>query len=190
MPSFFAAISTSWMWSRPWIVRAVVLAARLGPLDRARRSVFEAKIDHRVFGVVRDLAAEAAADLRRDDADLVLRDARCRARAGSATMCGFCEVTQSVTSLVADRYCASAARGSIALGMSRWLMMRSLTTTSAAWKAASTSPPATFQWKQTLPGTSAWSWGCALLAWPSRRRRRRAAARSRPRRRRPRRARA
>ena len=78
-------------------------------------------------------------------------------------MWGFCEVTQSVTSSLAERYCASAARGSIALGMSRWLMIRSLTTTSAALNAASTSPPETFQWKQTLPGTSAWSWGCALL---------------------------
>ncbi len=52
-------------------------------------------------------------------------------------------------------YCASAARGSMALGISRWLMMRSFTTTSAALKAASTSPPETFQWKQTLPGASA-----------------------------------
>ncbi len=38
-------------------------------------------------------------------------------------------------------------------------MIRSLTTTSADLKAASTSPPETFQWKHTLLGTSAWSCG-------------------------------
>ena len=75
-------------------------------------------------------------------------------------MCGFCEVTHSVTSPGPDRYRASAARGSIALGISRWLTMRSFTTTSALRNAASTSPPETFQWKQTLFGTSAWSCGC------------------------------
>ena len=76
-------------------------------------------------------------------------------------MCGFWDVTQSVTSLVEDVYCASAARGSIALGIRRWLTIRSLTTTSADRKAASVSPPLTFHLKQTLLGTSAWSWG-----WP------------------------
>ena len=45
-------------------------------------------------------------------------------------MCGFCDVTQSVSSPAPDMYCASAAR-LMALGMSRWLMMRSFTTTSA-----------------------------------------------------------
>ncbi len=74
-------------------------------------------------------------------------------------MWGFCEVTHSVTSPIAGFHCASAARGSIALGIRRCCRILSLTTTSAFLKAASTSPPLTFQWKQTLPGTSAWSWG-------------------------------
>ena len=81
-------------------------------------------------------------------------------------MCGFWLVTQSVSSPLAETYWARAARGSMALGMSRWLRMRSLTTTSAALNAASVSPPLTFQWKQTLPGTSAWTWtapGCAAF---------------------------
>ena len=55
--------------------RAVVLAARLGPLDRAAAHL-RGEDDHRVFRVVGDLAAEAAADFRRDDADLVLGDPR------------------------------------------------------------------------------------------------------------------
>ena len=88
-----------------------------------------------------DLAAEAAADLGRDDADLVLGDARVERQQEARRCAGSGDVTQSVTSLVAELYWASAARGSIALGMSRWLTMRSLTTTSAALNAASTSPP-------------------------------------------------
>ncbi len=76
-------------------------------------------------------------------------------------MCGFCEVTQSVTSFIAELYWASAARGSIALGTRRWLMMRSFTVTSALLNAASTSPPFTVHLKQMLFGTSAWSCG-----WP------------------------
>ena len=42
------------------------------------------------------------------------------------TMCGFCVVFQSVSSPVAGTYCASAPRGSIAVGISRCWMMRSL----------------------------------------------------------------
>ena len=56
-------------------------------------------------------------------------------------MCGFCVVFQSVSSPDAWLYCASAARVSIALGISRCWTMRSLTTTSASANAASTSPP-------------------------------------------------
>ncbi len=61
------------------------------------------------------------------------------------TMCGFCVVFQSVSSPVAGTNWATAARVSIAVGISRCWMMRSLTTTSALAKAASTSPPATVQ---------------------------------------------
>ena len=53
---------------------AVVLGPRLGPLDRAA-ALLRREDHHRVLGIVRDLAAEAAAHLGRDDADLVLGDA-------------------------------------------------------------------------------------------------------------------
>ncbi len=46
-------------------------------------------------------------------------------------MCGFCVVFQSVSSPVAFTKLASAARGSMAVGISRCWMMRSLTVTSA-----------------------------------------------------------
>ena len=77
-------------------------------------------------------------------------------------MWGFCDVTQRVTSSVARRYCASATRHSMAFGIRRWFRMRSFTTTSAALKTASTSPPETFQWKAWLPGASAWTCGAPL----------------------------
>ena len=67
-------------------------------------------------------------------------------------MCGFCVVFHSVSSPDAPLHCASAARGSIAFGMSRCWTMRSLTTTSAFANAASMSPPATVQWKASLFG--------------------------------------
>jgi len=69
-------------------------------------------------------------------------------------MCGFCVVFQSVSSPVAGMYCASAARVSIAVGISRCWMIRSLTTTSAFLKAASTSPPLTVQWNAWLPAVA------------------------------------
>ena len=61
-------------------------------------------------------------------------------------MCGFCVVFHSVSSPVAELHFASAARVSIACGISRCWTIRSLTTTSAFANAASTSPPATVQW--------------------------------------------
>ena len=73
-------------------------------------------------------------------------------------MCGFWVVFQSVSSPVAVVYCATAPRGSIALGISRCWRIRSLMTTpsaSASANAASTSPPpATVQWNAWFPGMS------------------------------------
>ena len=88
-------------------------------------------------------------------------------------MCGFCVVFQSVSSPVAGTYCASAARGSIAVGISRCWMIRSLTTTSAFLNAASTSPPRDRPVKRLVAGDV----GVQLRArrpsracWPDRRR--------------------
>ena len=61
------------------------------------------------------------------------------------TMCGFWVVFHSVSSPVAGVNCATAPRVSIAVGISRCWMMRSRTTTSADWNAASTSPPSSAQ---------------------------------------------
>ena len=69
-------------------------------------------------------------------------------------MCGFWVVLQSVSSPEASVHCATAERGSIALGISLWCRMRSLTTTSAASNAASTSPPSMTQLKAWLFGAS------------------------------------
>ena len=52
----------------------VVLAARLGPLDRAAELLGDDEGEH-LLGVDVELEAEAAADVGRDDADLVLADA-------------------------------------------------------------------------------------------------------------------
>ena len=82
-------------------------------------------------------------------------------------MCGFCVVFQSVNSPVAWLNCATAPRGSIALGISRCWSMRSRMTTplaSASANAASTSPPATVQWKARLPSISACSCGAPSAA--------------------------
>ena len=74
-------------------------------------------------------------------------------------MCGFWVVLQSVSSSEAHVHCATAERGSIAFGMSLWCRMRSLTTTSAASNAASTSPPAMTQLNAWLFGASSCSCG-------------------------------
>src|SRR2546422_8551729 len=51
--------------------------------------------------------------------------------------CGFCDVTQSVSSPVARETDATHARGSIAFGMSRWLRSGWRTTVAADLNAAS-----------------------------------------------------
>ena len=73
---------------------------------------------------------------------------------------GFWEVTQRVSSPVAELYEAMDARGSMALGMRRWLIRRCLTTRAAPLIAAavlSLSP--IDQRKLTLPGALSWIWG-------------------------------
>ena len=79
-------------------------------------------------------------------------------------MWGFWVVFHTVSSPVAPTKLARAARGSIALGMSRCWTMRSFTTTSAPANAASTSPPATFQWNAWLPSISSCSFGAPSAA--------------------------
>ena len=92
------------------------------------------------------------------------------------TMCGFCVVFHSVSSPEAAIHCATAERGSIAVGMRRCCTMRSFTTTTpGAENAAATSPPATVQWKAWFPGALACSSGApaasALLGVDHRRQR-------------------
>ncbi len=59
-----------------------------------------------------------------------------KAEITSRATCGFCEVFQSVKWSLPASYSASAARGSIAFGTRRLLMMSSLVTCLAAAKAA------------------------------------------------------
>ena len=73
LPSEVAASSISWIWSRPWIVALVALAALLDPLDRPAEPPRERERE-RLLGVDVELRAEPAADVGRDDAELRLRD--------------------------------------------------------------------------------------------------------------------
>jgi hypothetical protein len=65
----------------------VVLAARLGPLDRPAELAGDDQRED-LLGVDVELGAEAAADVRGDDAQLVLRDARWSAPASPAGCAG------------------------------------------------------------------------------------------------------
>ncbi len=70
---------------------------------------------------------------------------------------GFWEVTQHVSSPVAGLNCAIDARGSIALGINRWLIKRCLTTRWAPLIAASVlSLSPMFHSNATLPGALSW----------------------------------
>ena len=83
LPSLSSASSAWVTWSRPWQSVMERLAALGRPLDRpadARRR----PADHRLVGVAEDLAAEAAADVRRDDAQLVLGNAEHEGRQDEA----------------------------------------------------------------------------------------------------------
>ena len=74
LPSAVAASSISWIWSRPWIVDDVALAARLRPLHGAAEPARDRERE-RLLGVDVQLRAEAAADVGRDHAQLRLGDA-------------------------------------------------------------------------------------------------------------------
>ena len=130
--------------------RLVILGARLDPLHGTTQ-LHRAEHRDEVALDLRNLAAEAAADFRRDDAKPILGHP-VTSDMMNRTMCGFCVVFQSVSSPVAGTYCASAPRVSIAVGINRCCTMRSRTTTSAFLNAASTSPPATVQWNAMLFG--------------------------------------
>jgi len=74
--------------------------------------------------------------------------------------CGFCDVTQSVTSPVPGLALARAERGSMAFGMRRWLRKLCFTTFAApanALSVAALSPSC--QRKQTLSEASSWTAG-------------------------------
>ena len=85
----------------------------------------------------------------------------------SRCTCGFCVVIQAVTSPVPGFTLARVARGSIALGISRWLWNFCFTVFAALLNASSVfclSP--SDHLKETLFGASLWSCGapaCAAL---------------------------
>ena len=74
-------------------------------------------------------------------------------------MWGFWLVLHRVSSPMEAVQLATAERGSIAFGISRCWRIVSLTMTSAAANAASTSPPSATQWNAWLFGASSCSWG-------------------------------
>jgi hypothetical protein len=78
----------------------------------------------------------------------------------SRCTCGFWEVIHAVSSPVPGFQEAHDARGSIALGISRWLTRRCTTTWAADLMAASVLSLSPIDHrKATLPGAFSWSWG-------------------------------
>ena len=83
----------------------------------------------------------------------------------SRCTCGFCEVTQRVSSPVAVSKRAMQARGSIALATSRWFRIRFFTVTAAPLKAASVALRSPISHlKATLPGALVWICGAPARA--------------------------
>ena len=74
VPSRRADSVIFWIWSRPWCAGQHRLGARLGPLHRAAHPPRHQQAQHFLRGDL-ELAAEPAADVRRDHAELVLGDA-------------------------------------------------------------------------------------------------------------------
>ena len=150
------------MWSRPWIVLLVVLAAASRPTSpAARRSPCVANRHERHVGVAEDLRAERAADVRADAADLVLRDAdHERGQQQPLDVRASGSTSRSCTRRCPGCTSPMSPRTSIGLGIRRWLTSRWRTTTSAFANAASVparSP--TVQSKTTLFGAFSWSCG-------------------------------
>ena len=107
----------------------VALAAGLGPLDRLADLAGDQHGEHLLGGDL-ELGAEAAADVGRDHPQLVLGDAVTPTSTTRRT-CGIWVADQRVNS--SPIQCATTARGSIALGMSRcWMYSRSSTTGASA----------------------------------------------------------
>src|SRR5438128_10921383 len=74
--------------------------------------------------------------------------------------CGFCDVTQSVSSPVPGETDAMHARGSIAFGMSRWLRSAWCTTVAADLNAAAVAGLSPIgQWQHWFFGLLANGWG-------------------------------
>ena len=74
VPSRRAPSSTSCTWARPWVM-TVMLSVRVSTYRTGRAEPERERTDRHLLRVGRDLRAEPAADLRRDDADLRLLEA-------------------------------------------------------------------------------------------------------------------
>jgi hypothetical protein len=80
-------------------------------------------------------------------------------------MCGSCELIQTVYSPVAGSYWAAAPRGSMGVGIRRWLTRRSLTTTSASSSASAVACSSPHdQSIAMLPGAFSCSWSAPSSA--------------------------
>ena len=126
--------SSAWLtWSRPC---ASVMKASLRSAVHliGRPSFAGAQVDDRFLGVVEDLRAEAAADIGRNDAQLVLRQMQDKgAHQKPDDMRILAGRVERVIAGCRGRYSPIAARGSIALGIRR-LLTRSILVTCGPWR--------------------------------------------------------
>ena len=124
--------------------RLVVLGARLDPSHRPPE-LHRAERGDEVTLNLRNLAAEAAAHLGRDDPQAIFRHAGDDRQDEADDMRVLGRVPQRQLTGGRRKLRDRAARLSIAVGIRRCWMMRSRSTTGAELNAASTSPPATVQ---------------------------------------------
>ena len=134
VPSDFAAISMSWIWSRPWWVEtmcslraSVHLTGRPSFLARTSASTSSRLI----CSLAPKPPPTSGATTRMWFSGIPVT----RASSTRSTW-GICVDDQMVSSSLIPMGAATTERGSIGLGMSRWLMKRRVTTTSASALAA------------------------------------------------------
>ena len=134
VPSDVAAISMSWIWSRPWWVDTM---CSLRPsVHLTGRPSFLARTTERTSSrLICSLAPKPPPTSGATTRMLFSEMPVSRASSTRRTW-GICVEVQMVISSLIPIGAATTERGSIGLGMSRWLMNRRLTTTSALALAA------------------------------------------------------
>ena len=134
VPSDFAAISMSWIWSRPWCVEtmcslraSVHLMGRPSFLARTRQSTSSRLI----CSLAPKPPPTSGATTRMLFSGMPVTSA-----SSTLSTWGIWVEVQIVSSSLMPIGAATTERGSMGLGMRRWLMNRRVTTTSASALAA------------------------------------------------------